>query len=390
MRKISADYLFTSVGKPLKRGILVIDNQGTIADVIDTEGELYESCNLEFYNGILVPGFVNAHCHLELSHLKGQLTEHAGLHHFISELPSHRHQSNEVMLAAALKAESEMKDEGIIAVADISNTSLTAELKQQSSLFYHTFVEVFGLSEDRATSIMLQATDVCTQFGEHASITPHAPYSVSKKLWNLLQQHTAKNSTMLSFHNQESPYENELFISNTGPLAEQIRNYPGGETSLVSKQTSLRTVFEYLKSASHLLLIHNTFSSRADIEWAQQQHPNLFWVLCPLSNRYIENQLPQLEFFTHSNLNICIGTDSLASNHRLSILSEIKLLQESAPDVPLTDWLRYATLNGARALGIDTNYGSFEPGKRPGINLITQVDLQKLKLTDKSRVRVIG
>lgn len=390
MRKISADYLFTSVGKPLKRGILVIDNQGTIADVIDTEGELYESCNLEFYNGILVPGFVNAHCHLELSHLKGQLTEHTGLHHFISELPALRNQSKEVMLAAALKAEIEMKDEGIIAVADISNTSLTAELKQQSSLFYHTFVEVFGLSADRATSIMLQATEVCSQFGKHASITPHAPYSVSKKLWNLLQQHTAKNNSMLSFHNQESPYENELFLSNTGPLAEQIRTYAGGETSLMSKQTSLKTVFEYLSHASRLLLIHNTFSSQTDIEWAQQQHPNLFWVLCPQSNRYIENQLPQLELFTRNNLNICIGTDSLASNHRLSILNEIKLLQETAPDVPLTDWLRYATLNGARALGIENHYGSFEPGKRPGINLITSVDLQKLKLTDKSRVRVLG
>jgi cytosine/adenosine deaminase-related metal-dependent hydrolase len=110
-------------------------------------------------------------------------------------------------------------------------------------------------------------------------------------------------------------------------------------------------------------------------------------VFCPNSNLYIENQLPPVFLFRKENLNICLGTDSLASNHELSVLAEMITLQIHFPEIKLEELVCWATLNGAKALKMENRFGSFEVGKNPGVNLISGIDFKTMKLTEKSKVK---
>jgi cytosine/adenosine deaminase-related metal-dependent hydrolase len=188
MRKITAPYIFPVSSKPLKLGIIVFSDDGEIIDLIDTQGELKEIASLEYYPGILVPGFVNAHCHTELS-------------------------------------------------------------------------------------------------------------------------------------------------------------------------------------------------------VKQLEHP--YWVICPRSNLMLENRLPDIELLMSKKLNIAVGTDSYSFNQNLSILEELKTIGSHYPSISLEELLLWSTLNGAKALNRTQQLGSFEKGKKPGINLITGIDFDKMCLTRQSKVKVL-
>jgi cytosine/adenosine deaminase-related metal-dependent hydrolase len=146
-------------------------------------------------------------------------------------------------------------------------------------------------------------------------------------------------------------------------------------------------VLSYFPSFQNILLIHNIYTEQSDIDFAKSRREKLFWVLCPNSNLIIENRLSDVELFIRNNLNIALGTDSYSSNTELSILGEIKTLASHYPHLPLELLIRWSTLNGAKALEIDNKFGSFEKGKNPGINLITAIDFENIKLTKESRVK---
>jgi cytosine/adenosine deaminase-related metal-dependent hydrolase len=135
--------------------------------------------------------------------------------------------------------------------------------------------------------------------------------------------------------------------------------------------------------------VHNTFTKKEDLDELRKirSTENTFFVLCPNSNLYIENQLPPVPLFRDENLNICIGTDSLASNHELSVLAELITLQLNFPEIKLEELIKWATINGAKALQIEDKFGSFEAGKKPGVNLISGIDFKTMKLTEKSKVK---
>jgi cytosine/adenosine deaminase-related metal-dependent hydrolase len=135
--------------------------------------------------------------------------------------------------------------------------------------------------------------------------------------------------------------------------------------------------------------VHNTVSEQQDIDFVQQYFNHAYWCLCPNANLYIEKQLPDIELFRRNNCRITIGTDSLASNHTLSILDEIKSIHQYFPQIPLTELLKWSTLNGAEFLGQEQKLGSFVKGKRPGVVLIENADLQTLQLKPETTSRLI-
>jgi cytosine/adenosine deaminase-related metal-dependent hydrolase len=394
VKKISATYIFPGNQPPLKNGILICEDDGTVMDLIDTGGQLREQAGLEQYSGILVPGFVNAHCHLELSHLKEKIPEKTGLGKFLGAINKLRNSEAENQEEALKHADFQMWNTGIVAVGDVSNSYSSLETKRSSKIFYHTFVEAFGFHPSRAERAFALAEFVESmfrEFGLSASVTPHSPYSVSELLFQKIREKALAENTILSVHNQESPAEIEFFLKGTGPvfyhlgqtLALDVSNWqPTGKSSL-------EFTLSFIPKKNPLLLVHNTFTSPADIQMLKQNRnlENTFLVLCPNSNLYIENQLPPVSLFQQKKLNICIGTDSLASNHSLSILHEMITLQKYFPEITLKELVEWGCLNGARALRLDNFLGSLQPGKKPGVNLITGVDLQGLKLTDKSKVK---
>ena len=394
MRKIAATYIFPVNQSPIKNGILTCAPDGTIVEISGNNEKLTEQSGLEYYSGILVPGFVNTHCHLELSYLKGKIEEKTGIGGFIGKINELRNQETGNPEKAIQVADRKMWASGTAAVGDISNSNLSIDTKKSSKIFYHTFIESFGFHPSRAERAFDYAQFVQSQFkaaGLSNSIVPHSPYSVSKPLFQKIKENALIENSILTIHNQESESEQQFFADGTGAITNHLTNNlgigishwePTGKSSLIS-------ILNYLPTENQLLLVHNTLTKKEDLEELKRTRSleNTFFVLCPNSNLYIENKLPPISLFCEENLNICLGTDSLASNHELSVLSEMITIQLHFPELKLDKIMQWACLNGAKALQIEDKFGSFEVGKKPGVTLISGIDFKTMKLTEKSIVK---
>jgi cytosine/adenosine deaminase-related metal-dependent hydrolase len=391
VRKISAQKIYPVSSSPIENGVVIVDEKGKIVAVDVLEN--HDKTEIEFFDGVIVPGFINTHCHLELSHLNGVAQTGTGLIDFISQVIKNRNHSQEIIQEAIAREEKNMIDSGIVAVGDISNTTDTFAQKQQGNLHYYTFVEYFDLFQESNTgNILLQYDAVFNALTETSknkkSKVPHAPYSVSRKLFAQLCRAESVEAQTISIHNQETPPENELFLSKTGDFISfyerigfDIKDIPKLE------KPSIYYALEYLQKENRNLFVHNTLSSKEDIESAHQKldREKVFWATCPNANLYIENNLPNYRDFLETNAQVCIGTDSLTSNWQLSILEEMKTILKYQSYLDFETVLQWATLNGARALGFANVLGSIETGKTPGLVLIENMENGKLTPQSKSR-----
>ena len=352
--------------------------------LIFNEKDLFVECinineagdDVQQFNGILSPGFVNAHCHLELSHMKGMIPAHTGLQEFVKQIVALRQVAPEAIQEAIVKAEAEMMANGIVAVGDISNTLDTLTQKAKHNLAYYSFVELYDLDPSRAADKIEVGLEIQKKFQENcvrASLVPHAPYSVTNNLWNLLSAHFGIHT--ISLHNQETPDENDFFKTKTGSF---LGMYERTKVNLdffeATGLSALQSVLPVFKKAHHGILVHNSFTSAEDIQAVHTAMDNAFWCLCPNANQYIEQTMPPVELLRSEKAKMVIGTDSYASNWSLNIVDELKTIQQYHPQIPLAEMLSWATINGAKALQMDKHLGSFEKGKQPGLVLIKGVD----------------
>lgn len=357
--------------------LVVVDDAGSITDVV-SEKEV-ENSKIEFLEGILTPGFINTHCHLELSHLKDKIARGTGIVDFGLEIIKQRNQTPLGLQVELMQdADQFMFENGIVAVGDISNTTDSIEIKKRSKIHYHTFVELIALNPERANLVFESGKAMVDEYkknGLSVSLAPHAPYTASVDLIKLISDDCYVNKKPTSIHNQESAAENEFFYSKTG---DYLRLY---ETLTIpidyfkaSGKSSLQTILQGFNVNVNTLLVHNTFSKKEDVEIAEKYHRNLFWCLCANANLYIENTLPDVALLQANHCNLTLGTDSLASNATLSIAEEINVLRKHQSNISLEVLLKAATYNGAQFLGLESQLGSIEKGKKPGINLLKQTE----------------
>lgn len=360
-RYIHAEYLFTGE-EIIPDGVLVLDAEGAVADISYSIPK-----QAAFFHGILSPGFINCHCHLELSGLRGQIPPGAGMVEFLLSVMKSRRQHGATAQEPIRQAMAAMRKAGIVAVGDICNTADTLALKQQSGLYFQNFIEATGFIPENAAARYTHSHALWQKFSsalptQAVSIVPHAPYSVSEPLLQLISGHC--NKRVMTMHNQESAAETEFLLSGEGELSRlfssfnipvEIRSYPQGP----------ELVNNYFRSAASVILVHNVYTSIEDLQMADGE--NIYWCLCPNANRYIGNPLPPVSMFYEQGAKLVLGTDSLASNDQLCIHSELQTIAQAYPDIPIEDLLKWATLNGARALGIDDRFGSFTPGLKPGM-----------------------
>jgi len=263
VRKIAATYIFPGDRPPIKNGILVCKTDGTIVEIIDNKGVLKEESGLEFYSGILTPGFVNTHCHLELSHLKGKISKKTGIGTFLQKINQLRDEEKENIFRAMRVYDRKMWASGIAAVGDVSNSSMSLVTKLKSPIFYYTFVESFGFLPTRANRSFAYAQTVSSEFDQNnlcASIVPHSPYSVSELLFKKIKTNALKTKSILSIHNQESTAEDEFFKKGSGPIAQHLQINLALDISYWEKTETSSLVFllKHLPSQNQLLLVHNT------------------------------------------------------------------------------------------------------------------------------------
>ncbi len=368
--------------------VLIFNENGNFIECVDLKEA---GADIQEYEGLLSPGFVNAHCHLELSHLKNVIPAHTGLQEFVKQIVALRKVEEHIIADAIEKAEDEMFQNGIVAVGDICNTLDTLDQKIKHRIAYYSFVELYDLDPTRAHDKIIAGLDIQNTFQENcirASLVPHAPYSVSYNLWKLLTEHFESHT--ITMHNQETKDENDFFQTKTGSF---LGMYERTKVSLdffeATGLSSVRSVLPYFKNAHRSILVHNSFTSVEDIQAVQKEMPNSFWCICANANQYIEQTMPPIDLLRSQKVNIVMGTDSYASNWSLNMLDEIRTIQNHLPQIPLEELLGWATINGAKALQMDKGLGSFEKGKKPGIVLIEGLSKENKIIESTSSRRII-
>ncbi|MBF44873.1 MAG: amidohydrolase [Flavobacteriales bacterium] len=374
MRYLTSDIIFTAFSSPIYDGVIVVDDDGKIADLLEDNQQI-DSANLEYFRGALCPGFINTHCHLELSHLQGELAPKTGLPHFINSIGQIRKASQRRKDDALKLADRQMYNNGIVAVADISNTADSFSSKANSAIYYYTFIELFSSNPHKAEEVFERGLKLSELCNTPNSLTPHANYSVSLPLFEKIRHHN--KGEIISIHSQETSEEDTMFLNGTGKLLSQLI---AKEFFKYTGKTALQSTLPLLPE-SPILLVHNTFTKKEDMTEAISNFDKLYWCTCPKANLYIENQLPNYQQFIDAQVKMTIGTDSLASNDTLSILEEMKTIQSYVSLDLLMEW---ACKNGAEFLGLDA-LGTLKKGKIPGINYINHII--DGKLTDASQVK---
>lgn len=380
-RKWTADAIFD--GDVLHRNkALIINDYNKVEALVDKDA----ATDAVYHRGILTPGFINCHCHLELSHMKGLIPLHTGLVDFVFNVVTQRHFGEEEIKEAIAQGEEEMWKNGIVAVGDICNNALTLSQKQKGRLRYYNFIEASGWLPAVATTRFEKALQLYREFESTKqfknSMVPHAPYSVSQELWEELTPYF--QNKVVSIHNQETSHENEFFKKGAGDL---IRMYElmkmDNSHHRPTGKTSLQSYFHRLRDASKLIFVHNTFTAQEDIDFIFHQTATvnrIYFCLCVNANLYIEKALPPVSLLRDHHCSIVLGTDSLASNPTLSIADEMKTIRKNFPFIPLEEILRWATRNGARALEMENRLGSFEKGKEPGVLVLDPHNLEVQRL----------
>ena len=383
-RKFTADYLFTGYNL-VENAVLITDSGGTVEDVVtsDEAGD-----GIETFSGVVTPGFVNCHCHLELSHLKDVIPPHTGLIEFLLSVVQKRGVPPEQVREAIHKAEQEMWNNGIVAVGDICNTADAVDTKAASNIYWNSFIEVLSFLDEKADEQVAHYTGVLSQHQEKLpgrfrnALTPHAPYTISEKTFQLINQ--ATKGQIISIHNQEHPAEDELYRSGGGEYLKLLGLFGIDRSPFpVSGKSSIRSYLPYFDNSQTILLVHNTYMTEEDIVFAdaysRDNGLSLVYCLCVNANRYIEDKIPPIELFIKHSCDVVLGTDSYSSNWQLNIAKEIETVLTTSyfKDLPyevgLETVLKWATSNGASALRIDDQYGSFKKGKQPGIVLLQDI-----------------
>lgn len=388
MNRIAAEYVFTLTGdKPLRNAFVEYDDEGTIAAVGECADPAAEK---NFIRGAVVPGFVNAHCHLELSYLWKKFRKGTGMAGFIDQINAMRDTSSqEEKLESIRHWIGLMWDRGVSAMADISNCADSFAIKKASPMYTRTFLEVFGTEPEDCEAVMSSVSELqktAESYGIDAAPTPHSCYTMSPQLVTAASAAGLK-SGFLSYHSEETIEEEDMLKTGSGVMWEN-RKRAGMSVPPVTGKSSLLYFIDRLKEAhpapfeERILLVHEVCMDQEGIDAVKRVMKHPFVALCPCSNIFIQNELPPVHLMRANGLKITVGTDSLSSNDDLDMVRELRCLQD-AFGVGLNELLTWACLNGAEFLAKDGELGSIEAGKRPGLVGICALD-DDCRLTEAS------
>lgn len=391
INRIAASWVYPLDGEPIRNGFVEYDEDGKIVATGQcAEGE-------EVLEGALVPGFVNGHCHVELSHLHKKFVKGTGMAGFIDQINALRDWAGREKKQELVKEWMDlMWQRGVSAMADISNDDSSFDIKASHPMYTRTFLEVFGSEPEMCEGVMKEVTELnalADSAGIDAAPTPHSCYTMSPQLLSASAA-AGLAKGWLSYHSQESQEEEDLLLTGTGAMYEN-RKRSGMSTPPVTGSSSLKYFISRLEETctapfdGKILLVHNVCLKQDDIDAAKKAMKNVFWAICPLSNIFIHDALPPVPLMRANGLDIMVGTDSLSSNDDLDIVKELFCIHENFPEVPMNEILTWACLNGARFLAKDDVMGSLTPGKKPGIVLVRNIDAEGFVTKESCSERII-
>ena len=373
MRIFHADHLLPGDVPPIVDGALVVDDDGVIVDVGVASEILPRHAGAEMIrqHGVVFPGLVNAHTHLELSAMRGKVHGGRGFVGWVDSLISLRPELQAEEESEALSAAiDELVATGTVAVGEVTNTLAAVKPLAARGIGGCVFHEVFG--QDRA-AVLKRVEGLRAELDERLpkwptkdltyAPAPHTLYTTHEDAVRILLEGAEKYGARTSLHLAEHAPERRAIEHGDGPVPEWL--YSRAKQRPDWPRVPL---FDYAARVGALspstILVHLT-EARVD-ELARVVESRSPVVLCPRSNLHIELKLPPLLAVRAAGIAPGLGTDSLASNASLDVLAEAKALADRFPALPKWELVAMATWNGARALGRN-DLGRFAKGARPGV-----------------------
>lgn len=320
----------------------------------------------------VLPGLVNAHTHLELSYLRDEVPPASSFVTWIrGVMAARRHRPDPrapEILGAMDAAIAEVLASGTAVVGDISNTLVTFDALARSELAAVVFYELirFHAPDPQAfvAAAMAEVDALAPTERVRASLAAHAPYSVAPLVFRALRGAVDRDAFRpCSVHLSESAEEVEFIASGAGPWRALLEELGAWSPGWVPPRVS---PVQYLDEAGFLganvLAVHGVQMTLDDMGRLKARGTTV--VTCPRSNGHTGAGAPPIQEFYDAGVRVAVGTDSLASAPDLNLFAELATLRALAPSVPAASLLESATLQGARALGFDGDYGTIEPGKR--------------------------
>jgi cytosine/adenosine deaminase-related metal-dependent hydrolase len=365
---------------PIRDAWLRTDRGRIIAFGHSRPGDFTAPDEIDLGEVAVLPGLVNAHTHLELSWMRGRIPETDDFDRWIRAIielkkESARHGDN--VAASIDEAIREARAFGTTLVGDVTNTLATSRSLREQGMAAVVFHELLGFRSEDAASLMEEAQ--ARLAGEPASdlvrhtVAPHAPYSVSPALFGLIRAALERDPFARStVHLGESASEIEFLKHGTGPCRAGLEQMGKWDPSWVSPRSG---PVEYLDRMRFLdarvLAVHGLQFSSAEL--ARLAAVGVTLVTCPRGNMRTGAGVPPIEEFFESGVRVAVGTDSLASVPDLNLFSELEEMRRLAPALPARLLLESATINGARALGFEADFGTIDSGKRDAL-IAVQLD----------------
>ena len=347
----------------LKSNAWVVLRDGLIQGVADRAPA--GAAKLEHEPGLIMPGLVNAHTHLELSFLAGQVPPRGDFVDWVDRLvnrrPGHdQEQAGEIALAAAKAS----FDSGVALAGDITNTGRAVDAWLEAGVSAVSFGEALGPSRSEPKNEssawhkgVLQAN----------AVAAHAPYSIPAGRIKELKGRAA--NLPFCIHLAESRAEMEFFAG-AGSEGKRLKDFLQGRGLDVDNfgftaDRPLQHLINLGVVDGGTLLVHGVQLNNAEAERIARL--GAWLCVCPRSNLGLTGSMASVEEFLQTGAGLCLGTDSLASAPDLSLWAELKTLRKHTPGVPAEDLLRMATINGARALMQADHFGSLLPGRKASL-----------------------
>lgn len=348
---------------PIDNGVLTIDGErivavGTASEAIGTVHDLGEVA--------LLPAFVNAHTHLEFSHLEQPLGQ-PGMR-LIDWLPlaiaERQNRGHDAARSIALGIQESLLA-GNTAVGEIA-TAEAAAYRGDHSLALTTFLEVIGFSRARAESAFAAAEDRLSESltaGHAVGLSPHAPYTVSPALLDKLMQLARQHDLPVAMHLAESEEELDLLASGTGPFRDLLEARSMWDPAAIPLDSTPLDYLQRLALAPRALVIHGNYLDSDEHEFLATHADHMTLVYCPRTHAYFNHPPYPLAAALKAGVKVALGTDSRASNPDLILLAEMRHVAHSHPKVSPEKILAMGTLAAARALGFEQDCGSLTAGK---------------------------
>jgi aminodeoxyfutalosine deaminase len=364
MRVLSAGWVLPVPGPPIPNGRVAVQD-GRVAWV-GRAGEPGDPAGraVDLGPGVLLPGLVNAHCHLELSHLAGQLAFEGGFVPWVEALVSARGRfTDEQVAAAAAAAIRSLEERGTVGVGDVSNTLAHLDALAASRLDGVVFQELLAWDPARAQASLewaeARAHAVAAQLrpGLEVRLAAHAPHSVSPALFALLHERGGPRA----IHLAESRDESRFLLDGSGDWPAFLARRGLGHVAFEAPGTSPVRYLEDLGVLHPRLVAAHGVQVDGDDRGVLARR-GVHVVLCPRSNRSLGVGTADVPALLAAGVRLALGTDSLASVETLDVLDDAVLLRRQFPALDPAVVVRMATLGGAEALGL-AHLGTIAPGR---------------------------